>query len=218
MKGSDMPGYRVALAIPLLTPGGLSDWIVSRTVTPERTCCEWRQCSPRLSFSLTPSRSMYYVILPLSQAQTSDGWSQSLKKHIAHISHPFVFKLFGNEAVICIAEILHQYIGWYITCMYAHTHIHSHIRTHSHSHTASVVAGCWALGVLTRDSYSCPLVAALSPKEKLGQNCMREKVCCIFLSLIHKDQHTHIHTHTKHTHNRSIFILALPWLFYALIH
>ena len=93
-----------------------------------------------------------------------------------------------------------------------HTHIHSHIRTHSHSHTASVVAGCWALGVLTRDSYSCPLVAALSPKEKLGQNCMREKVCCIFLSLIHKDQHTHIHTHTHQTHTQQKYFYIGPAL------
>lgn len=47
---------------------------------------------------------------------------------------------------------------------------------HVYTHTTNSSSGLLSSGS-TRGSGCCPLVAALSPKEELGQNCMRETAC-----------------------------------------
>lgn len=84
---------------------------------------------------------------------------------------------------------------------------------HTRTHATTIVVGCSALRVSTRDSYRCPLVAALSPMEKLGQNCVWEIKYVASSSLWFMKTKAHTHTSNVETHNKSIFILPLPWLF-----
>lgn len=107
----------------------------------------------------------------------------------------------------CTKQLLLAYLYSRDNCSYFRLVYHMHV--HTLTHTTTILVGCLALRISTADSYRCPLVAALSPREKLGQNYMREKVCCVFLPI---KTNTHIQHTQRHT-TKGFFYLTLPWLF-----
>lgn len=115
----DVPKQHLPLCWVPLTPWGRFDWIISRTLTPECTCCEWWQMSPCLScpfsFPIQLSNPLYHRLGSqnlkklMSQVLSNDKDTAHISlSQISHILQPFSFHFLGPIVPIetCTKQLL----------------------------------------------------------------------------------------------------------------